>query len=647
MRTIYLITAFLLAGLIQAQNYKFGKISKEELEKKQSSLDPEAAAEILYETSQVSIEYSTSEKRFLATKEVEGRIKIYDKDRLDKDHLIQQISLYIGSSPKEKAVTFRGSTASLENGKVVNYKVGSQDIFIEHKNKYWDTQKMTFPNVSNGSVIEYKYTVVTPRINDLGRWFFQSDIPVLHSSYTMIAPEFFIFSQDERGGIKGKIQTKSMLVPDVKYKNIRTDYTFENVPALGEEPYVFNPNNMRASLRYELMKFEYPGYITENYSTTWKQIGQDLMFSSDFGDQIRGNGFLDDTVQGLVGGVDSQIDKTQAVFNFVRNNYSWNRFNSIYTENGVRQTFKSKTGNVADINLMLVSMLQKAGLDAAPVVLSTVNNLLINYSFPSKTSLNYVIASVVINNKLYLMDATEKLSDINMLPYRALNQRGFRIANGDVEEVPLNNYSMSNSKVTINAALSPNGVLNGNFAETRDAYFAMTDKINQVDDPKEFEKNYLKKFSFDIDNFKIDENLEKGIMRYSFKFEDLKIGELVGGKIIINPMLFSQLKKSSFTQTSRNYPLEFGSLLSQTKIIKIKIPEGYKLEKTPDSKQHILQGEAAGYSYQVEEQNGYIVVATIFQIGHPALPPAYYQPMKELENQQIAAEAQQVILVKN
>lgn len=647
MRILFLITTFLTAGILQAQNHKYGKISKEELEKKQSSIDPEAEAEILYESSQVTIEYNESERRFLATKEVEGRIKIYDKDRVDEDHFVKQISLYTQSSPREKSIEFKGSTANLENGKVVNYKIKSSDMFTENKNKYWDAQKMTFPNVQNGSVLEYKYTIVTPRINDLGRWFFQSDIPVVYSSYTMIAPEFYLFSQDERGSVKGKVQTKTMLVPDMKYKNIRTEYVYENVRALKDEPYVFNPNNMRISLRYELMKFEYPGYITENYSTTWKNIGEDLMSSSDFGDQIKGNNFLDETVQSITSGTDSQIDKMIAVFNFVKSNYSWNRFNSVYTENGVRQTFKSKTGNVADLNLMLVSMLQKAGLDAAPVVLSTVNNLLINYSFPSKTSLNYVIASVMINGKLYLMDATEKMSDINMLPLRDLNQRGFRIANGKTEEVPLNNYSMSNSKETINAVLTADGKVNGNFAEVRDAYFAMNDKINQTEDPKEFQKDYLRKYTFDIDGFKIDENAEKGIMRYSFKFEDLKFGEVVGDKIIINPLLFAQLKKSSFTQENRNYPLEFGSLLSQTKTIKIKIPEGYKVESLPQSKQHILQGEAAGYSYQVQEQDGYIVLLTVFQIGHPVLPPTYYQPMKQLESQQITAEAQQVVLVKN
>src|SRR5690606_10842587 len=114
----------------------------------------------------------------------------------------------------------------------------------------------------------------------------------------------------------------------------------------------------------------------------------------------------------------------------------------------------------------------------------------------------------------------------------------------------------------------------------------------------------------DIDGFKIDENDEKGISRYSFKFTDLSLGNVVGNKIIINPMLFEQLVKSSFTQESRTYPLEFGTAMNETKIIKIKLPQGYKTESLPEQKQHVVQGDVAAYAYQVKEEGGYLIVLT-------------------------------------
>src|SRR5690606_31482760 len=102
--------------------------------------------------------------------------------------------------------------------------------------------------------------------------------------------------------------------------------------------------------------------------------------------------------------------------------------------------------------------------------------------------------------------------------------------------------------------LSSDGTISGTYMETKDEYFAMTDNMDRKDDPAEFEKDYLSDYKFDIDNFKIDENLEKGIVRYSFKFQDVSVGEAIGNKLLINPLLFTQLTKNSFQYEKRSYP---------------------------------------------------------------------------------------------
>src|SRR5690606_25675329 len=178
-------------------------------------------------------------------------------------------------------------------------------------------------------------------------------------------------------------------------------------------------------------------------------------------------------------------------------------------------------------------------------------------------------------------------------------------------------------------------MISGIFSQTKDQYFAMTDKMSQVEDPKEFEKSYLDEFNFDVSTFKMDENADKGILRYTFKFSDIPAADVVGDKLILNPLLFRQLKTSSFTQDSRNYPLEFGSLISKSKSVKIKIPEGYKVSSLPTGKQIMVEGKVAGYVYKVEEKEGHIILNTVYEIGHSVLPANYYKLMKDFETQQI------------
>lgn len=54
----------------------------------------------------------------------------------------------------------------------------------------------------------------------------------------------------------------------------------------------------------------------------------------------------------------------------------------------------------------------------------------------------------------------------------------------------------------------------------------------------------------------------------------------------------------------------------------------------------------AGYSYNVEQKDDMIIVSTLYQIGHSTLPFSFYEPMKEFELNEINAEAQQIVLVK-
>jgi len=647
MKTQFTIILLILTAILQAQDYRFGKVSKEELTKEKSAIDPESPAEVLYEKIYINLEFSQTENKLYVTKEVEGRIKIYDKDNTAEHHLKQEVVLYTPNSAKEKISGFKGVTYNLEGGKIVETKIKSSDIFHEEKNKYWDMEKFAFANVKSGSVLEYKYTIQSPFYREIERWYFQQDIPVAYSELEFRRPEFMVYSPDERGEFRGRINSSRMPLPGYNFSNAVSTYIYQNVKPLKREPFVFNPDNLKASVRFELMKLEYPGIITENYSTTWAQIGKDLNSHSDVGGQLKGNNFLDETVASLTAGLATPIEKTQAIFDFVKNNYTWNHYNSFVAENGVRKTFKDKTGNAADINLLLIAMLQKAGIDANPVVLSTVNNLMINYTFPSITSLNFLIAGVEIDKQLYLMDATEKLSKINMLPLRDLNHRGFKVTGeGKVQEISLTNHSLSNIKEIIGCELSADGTISGTYMETRDEYFAMTDNMDRKEDPSEFEKDYLSDFEFDIESFRVDENLGKGIVRYSFKFHDAPGGEIIGNKILINPLLFTQLTENSFQYDKRSYPLEFGTLISKSKTIKIKIPEGYKVESLPEAKQFVVEGNAAGYLYKAEEQDGHIVLTTIYQIGQSVLPASFYAPMKEFENQQINSESQHVVLVK-
>jgi hypothetical protein len=65
-------------------------------------------------------------------------------------------------------------------------------------------EKVTMPNVNEGSVIEYEYTVRSSRISELKNGF-QTSIPVNYSEFVTHIPEYFIYNPNSKGYIFPKV----------------------------------------------------------------------------------------------------------------------------------------------------------------------------------------------------------------------------------------------------------------------------------------------------------------------------------------------------------------------------------------------------------------------------------------------------------
>ena len=92
-------------------------------------------------------------------------------------------------------------TYNLVNGKIEKTKLNGDGEFKDNVNKFWSIKKITMPNVKEGSIIEYKYTIKSPFFSNLQDWKFQQTIPVDYSEYKTIIPEYFSYNFYSRGNI--------------------------------------------------------------------------------------------------------------------------------------------------------------------------------------------------------------------------------------------------------------------------------------------------------------------------------------------------------------------------------------------------------------------------------------------------------------
>jgi hypothetical protein len=652
-----------------AQEFKLGKVSIAELEQKAHPKDSSASAAIIYKKGTATIEYNEQDGFVLVTK-VDTRIKIYKKEGYNWAN--QGVVYYIGSNDSREKVDFSDvNTFNLVNGKVEKTKLKSDGVFNEELNKYRARKKITMPNVKEGSVLEYSYTVRTSNIGMMREWVFQTSIPVNYSEFVTHIPEYYVFNVRQKGYIFPKVTTeknnKSILINSkeryssgyvtntqfsqnkIDYIEAVTKYIAENLPAMKEESFVNNIDNYTSSLEQELSMVKFPNSPMKTFSTDWNSVAKTIYEYDDFGPELNKTGYFEDDLKTLLAGVTTPEEKILTILNHVKSNVKWDKYYGYSCDKGVRKAYQEKSGNVAEINLMLTAMLRYAGLTANPVLVSTRSNGVA--LFPNRTAYNYVIAAVETEKGYILLDASDKFSVPNVLPLRALNWYGRLIRkDGTSEEIDLMPKKPSSDIVFMNYSIDAEGKVAGKARRQCTDYNAMITREN-IFSSKEDE--YLEKLENQNNKIEISEYTktnEKDILMpiiETYSFTGNNLCEVIGGKIYVSPMLFFANEKNPFNQETREYPVDFGFPFLDKYNITIKIPDGFAVETLPVPAALNMEDNLGSFKFNiVASENNTLQMIISHQINEAIVSTEQYEMLKYYYKAMIAKESEKIVLKK-
>jgi hypothetical protein len=662
----YFLLLILFCFNANAQEFKLGKVSIAELEQKNHPKDTAAVAAILFKTGVTKFEFSQTEG-FKVMTEVTIRVKIYKKDGYDLAN--QEVVYYSGGSSKESASFYDVATYNLVGGKIEKTKLKSEGEFDEKINRYWSRKKITLPNVKEGSVLEFKYRIQTNRIGMLKEFDFQTNIPVDFVEYTTYVPEYFIYNTKLKGFItpkidvvklqksitinskersEGLVSTTTFSTDKIDYEETKTTYTAQNMPAMKEEAFVNNIDNYTTSILQELSMTKYPNEPTKPYSTDWEAVVKTIYEDNDFGAELNKTGYFEDDLKAVVAGLTTQDEIILATLNYVKSTVKWNEYSGYYCNDGVKKAYKDKTGNVAEINLMLTAMLRTAGLKANPVLVSTRSNGIA--LFPNRTAFNYVIAAVETPEGIILLDATSRFSIPNVLPFRDLNWMGRLIRkDGTSDEVDLMPKKASNDFVIMQYAIDVTGKVTGKLRRQRTEHNAMSFR-SEIENIKE--EDYLEKLENENSKIEIadyeranEKDVKLPIVE-TCSFTGTNLCEVIGEKMYINPMLFFAKEHNPFKQEVREYPIDYGFPFMDRYNIIINIPEGYVIETLPKSSQFNMENDIGSFKFITNSDEKKIQLSISHQINTPIVSSEYYSMLKEYYQAMIAKETEKIVLKK-
>ena len=321
MKKIFLV-AFCSMNLIfiEAQKHEFlnyPKFNDADLTKQKSALDENAPAEILFKSLHFSIDNNTGD----LVKKAFYRVKIYDKDKAE-DWLNLEIPLYQSGSNQETISKVKAFTYNLENGTSVATKVDKSSKFKSKESKYVSITKFAFPNVKNGSIIEYQYEVTSPFLYVVPEITIETDTPSLYTEYVLDSPSNISYNLNYTGFLTPKYrEVEERLMYGMNYRTYR--FGFENVKGFKTEKFVNNDRNYRTKIGAELHSTNFKEL--KLYSSSWEQIKDRLYESEDFGSELKKTRLAKDNMPANISGISDEIEKANAIFNYVKNTFTWNK----------------------------------------------------------------------------------------------------------------------------------------------------------------------------------------------------------------------------------------------------------------------------------------------------------------------------------
>src|SRR5690606_29986690 len=120
--------------------------------------------------------------------------------------------------------------------------------------------KFTFPDVREGSILEYSYEIQSPFFFNLTGWKFQEAIPKVYTEYNAKIPGNYKYNRALIGEIaldvnEATIKKSCFSIPRATESADCEvlKYVMKDVPAFKEgEEYMLSPSNYRSSLEFEL-----------------------------------------------------------------------------------------------------------------------------------------------------------------------------------------------------------------------------------------------------------------------------------------------------------------------------------------------------------------------------------------------------------
>lgn len=600
----------------------FGKVDKSELTMKECAFEKNAPAMVLFNKGEsvFAINYGATNPIFSQTVH-HMRIKIFNKKGFENAN----IKIRYRSSDKD--ISIKGLKAQTYNldaaGNIVVTKLEKSAVYDKKIDKVFSEKTFALPDVKEGSVIEYTYTLD----GDFETaWYFQDNIPVSISMFVMdMAPEYEMSMVPH---VSRQVDKTSATRSD----NYVSTYVMRDIPSLGDETYMSCAYDYLERMEMRLIATNFKGDIRRSALRSWPGIIKELMEDEYFGLQLKKDIPRTAELDQQLKSITDPYQKMVTIHNYVRNNMQWDNYYSIWALDGVKSAWKSKKGNTGEINMIMINLMRDADLKARPVLVSTRENGRINTSVADYDQFNKVLAYVEIDKSVYILDATDKITPAYLIPLEVATTRGLVIEKLSTFEwgwaTLWDKQHGDNTEVFFSGEINDKHILSCGAEITAYDYA----KVNIAPTVK-LGNAALKAALTSVPDVGIDSvevlNANVDTLPLIQKFNFTMPATSTGDYHYFSVNLFGGLEKNPFYADERQTDIFFGVKRNFKINASVFLPEGYEMDEMPKNVRLITPDTGMAFTRMSFFKDGMLTVRVELDFKDPIYPVNDYGEFKE------------------
>ncbi len=649
MRKFLLTTLLLINCYVHSQEHYNSQgydVTNEDLTERTYTNDESANALVLYESVNVFAELNFEFKdRYELKKNVVRKVKILDDAGINC--AIHTIPLYNNELASEKVESIEVITHNLENNTIETTELNPDFITTEKYNKHRSALIINPTNVKTGSVITYRYTIVSPFMTHLDGWIFQEDIPKLQSTLELSVPQNFeyhakvygdIYLTDSETTVKEKCFSIQNTIPTVLANSpylhvncLNSYFLFKNIPAFKEEAYALSKTNSLVRIDFELKRFtSISGKVTD-YSKFFGDFDEELRKSNITNQQLTKSQFNKVLPAEIISEPD-KFTKAEKIFRFIQNNYKWNETHNIVESVTIDNLIENKSGNAQSINLLLLNLLNESGIKAKPVILSTRDNGLISKINPDLSDFNYLIVQANINKKTYLLDASSPYLNFGEIPFKCLNQYGMRLdSKRSFEWIDLKPFFPTHKLYNVKIDIDASQKVKGSIQSKKTGYHALNSKQAYFSSKQKYTDLLKQRLNNKtIADHKVVTTIEDHDFTESF-IVNYTI-ETPSQTISINPIVIKFIEENPLKLENRIYPIDFGFKDNFLYMAEINLNDHYTIKSVPEDSILELSDNGGSIAWSSKVIGNTINIMFKINLNQAIYQPEDYQTIKEFMN---------------